>query len=117
LLLLLESLSIFASSPAPSDGPLVLSNLLTLSSFLMDQGPAREQVSEHVHSVVRTLVQLAAYKASTGVREVALQALIAAADLPFTRVYPLRNEVRGGKRESGMLCGVASLKVEGRRRK
>ncbi|GAQ92653.1 hypothetical protein KFL_010850010 [Klebsormidium nitens] len=99
LLLLLESLSALAASsdvraPRPaSDAPLVLSDLLTLTSFLTDGGPAREHASEHVPSIVRTLVRLTAYGLSASVRETALQALVAAADLPFTRVYPLRNEV------------------------
>ncbi|CAM6086603.1 unnamed protein product [Calypogeia fissa] len=89
--LVLEGLS--ALSSHPEDSPLLLSTLLTLSSFLTDENSGRNIAAEYVPAMVRRLTTLVHYRSSLVIRETALQCLGAIVGLPFTRVYPEKPQV------------------------
>lgn len=88
---ILGTLSFLCSDRSDSD--ILLSTLLALSSFLVDENQGRPVVGEHVSSIVKRLLILIQYQHSVIVRETALQCLGAVVGLPYNRVYPLRREV------------------------
>ncbi|XP_057978065.1 MMS19 nucleotide excision repair protein homolog [Malania oleifera] len=71
---------------------LIYSLLLVLSGVLTDKN-GKEAVIENAHIIINCLSGLVSYPCMMLVRETAIQCLIAMADLPHRRIYPMRPQV------------------------
>ncbi|KAI3766530.1 hypothetical protein L2E82_16594 [Cichorium intybus] len=88
--LMLDGLTILSEDVQNRD--IVYNLLLVLSGILTDK-KGQEAIVENAYIIIRCLNKLVVYTHMMLVRETAIQCLTAMSDMPYSRVYPFRQEV------------------------
>ncbi|KAF7843400.1 MMS19 nucleotide excision repair protein-like protein isoform X1 [Senna tora] len=87
---LLDCLSMLTEDIQDKD---MLYGLLLVLSGILTEKNGHEAVAENVHVIINCLIRLVDYPHKMLVRETAIQCLLAMAELPHSRIYPMRKQV------------------------